>query len=111
MPIAGCEQSQGQADLTPPRPRGGRWEDPWEREVTPVNIHQLARDLHELWERASSLQLQMAESLTHRTPREPYRRLALELALQDLLAFAARAEALANFAEAAAMRKDKRGRR
>lgn len=82
--------------------------NPWEREVTSVNIHQLARDLHELWERAHSLQLQMAESLGHRTPRDPYRRLALELALQDLLAFAARAEALANFAETAASRRGKR---
>ena len=111
MPIAGCEQSQGQADLTPPRRRGGRWENPWEREVILVNIHQLALDLHELWERASSLQLQMSESLTHRPPREPYRRLALELALQDLLAFAARAEALANFAEAPPTQRSKRGRR
>ena len=73
-----------------------------------MNVHQLARDLHDLWERAHSIHLQASESLATRPPRDPYRRLALEIALQDLLAFAARAEALANFAEASSPRKGRR---
>jgi len=76
--------------------------------VTLVNQRQLARDLHELWERAHRIHLQASESLGRRPPREPYRRVALEMALQDLLALAARAEALANFAEASPSRRGKR---
>ena len=110
MPIASCEQSPGQADLTPPRRRGGRWENPWECEVTLVNMHQLALDLHELWERAHSIHLQMSELLATRPTRDHYQRLALEMALHDVMALAARAEALANFAEASRVQRGKRRR-
>jgi hypothetical protein len=76
-----------------------------------VNRRQLARDLHEIWERAHRIHFQASESLRRRPPREPYQRLALEMALHDLLALAARAEALANFAEAATARRRQRGSR
>ena len=73
-----------------------------------MNVHQLARDLHELWERAHSIHLQVSELLATRPIRDPYRRLALEMALHDVMALAARAEALANFAEASSIRKGRR---
>lgn len=76
-----------------------------------MNIQLLARDLHELWERAHGIHLQISELLATRPFRDPYRRLALEMALHDVMALAARAEALANFAEAPATRRGKRGRR
>ena len=76
-----------------------------------MNIHQLARDLHELWERAHAVHLQASELLATRPMREPYRRLALEVALHDVMALAARAEALANFAEGSAIRRGKRRNR
>jgi hypothetical protein len=79
--------------------------------VTIVNLHQLSRDLHELWERAHRVHLQVSELLATRPIRDPYRRLALELALHDVMALAARAEALANFAEAPQPRRRQRGSR
>jgi len=50
----------------------------------------------------------MSELLATRPIRDPYRRLALEMALHDVMALAARAEALANFAEASSIRKGRR---
>ena len=62
---------------------------------------QLARNLHELWERAQTIRLEAAELLERRLPRqEAFARLALEIALHDLVSFAARAAALADLAEA-----------
>jgi len=73
-----------------------------------VDTQQLARDLHDLWERAQTIQLN-ARELVDRVPRtQSWRRLALELALQDLLLFAGRAAALAELAEAAPRGKGKR---
>jgi hypothetical protein len=62
---------------------------------------ELARDLHELWERAQMLHLDARELLGRVPADDPYRRLALEIALQDLVSFAGRAAALADLAEAA----------
>lgn len=61
---------------------------------------QLARELHELWERAQSIHLEAQELLSRVPARDAYRRLALEIALHDLLSFASRAAALATLAEA-----------
>ena len=76
-----------------------------------MNLRLLARDLHELWERAHGIHLQVSELLATRPIRDPYRRLALEMALHDVMALAARAEALANFAEAPTPRRRQRGSR
>jgi hypothetical protein len=66
-----------------------------------VDTQQLARDLHDLWERAQTIRLK-AREMVNRVPRtQGWRRLVLELALQDLLSFAGRAAALADLAEAA----------
>jgi hypothetical protein len=73
-----------------------------------VDTQKLARDLHELWERAQTIQLD-AREMVGRDPRmHGWRRLALELALQDLLCFAGRAAALAELAEGAPRAKGKR---
>jgi hypothetical protein len=61
---------------------------------------QLARDLHDLWERAQTIHFQARELLDRIPPHDAHRRLALELALHDLLSFASRAAALASLAEA-----------
>ena len=66
-----------------------------------MDTGELARDLHDLWERAQTIRLK-AREMVNRVPRtQGWRRLALELALQDLLSFAGRAAALADLAEAA----------
>ncbi|MFB3923447.1 MAG: hypothetical protein ACE145_17130 [Terriglobia bacterium] len=75
-----------------------------------MNLNQMARDLHELWERAHSVHLQMSEYLATRALRDPWRRLALELAVHDVMALAARAEALASFAETPPPRRSRRGK-
>jgi hypothetical protein len=73
-----------------------------------VDTQQLARDLHDLWERAQTIQLS-AREMIDRVPRtQGWRRLALELALQDLLCFAGRAAALADLAEGAPRGKGER---
>lgn len=73
-----------------------------------MDTQQLARDLHDLWERAQAIQLN-AREMVERVPRtQGWRRLALELALQDLLLFAGRAAALADLAEAAPRKRGKR---
>lgn len=61
---------------------------------------QLARNLHGLWERAQTIHLQAAELLECIPAHEAPGRLALELALHDLLFFASRAAALARLAGA-----------
>lgn len=65
----------------------------------------LAKGFHELWERALKLHFQGREFLERIPPRDGYRRLALEIALHDLELIAARAAALATFAEAPPRRK------
>jgi hypothetical protein len=60
---------------------------------------QLARDLHDLWERAQSMHFAARKMFQQSAARDPFRRLALELALQDLVSFAGRAAALADLAE------------
>jgi hypothetical protein len=73
-----------------------------------VGTQKLAQDLHALWERAQTIQLE-ARELVDRSPRvHGWRRLALELALQDLLCFAGRATALAELAEGAPRGRGKR---
>jgi hypothetical protein len=73
-----------------------------------VDTEELARDLHDLWERAQTIQLK-AREMVNRVPRaQGWRRLALELALQDLLCFAGRAATLADLAEGAPRAKGKR---
>lgn len=64
-----------------------------------MTTRQLARDLHDLWERAQSLHLTARDVLRRQAARDPLRRLALEIALQDLASFAGRAAALADLAE------------
>ena len=60
---------------------------------------ELARELHGLWEHAHTILLEAME-LRKRIPRDdPFRRLALEIALQDLQSFANRADALSTLAE------------
>ncbi len=59
----------------------------------------LARDLHELWERAQTIHFEARELLGRVPAHDVYGRLALEIALHDLVSFAARAAALANLAE------------
>lgn len=68
---------------------------------------QLARDLHDLWERAQAIHLEARELLGRVPAYDAYRRLALEIALQDLISFAARAAALADLAEARTPRRRK----
>lgn len=60
----------------------------------------LARDLHDLWERAQTMHLTARKVFRQSAGRDPFRRLALELALQDLVSLAGRAAALADLAEA-----------
>lgn len=69
---------------------------------------QLARNLHELWERAQAMHLDAQALVDHLPARDLYSRLALELVLHDLLAFAARAAALADLAEEVMPRRRKR---
>ena len=66
-----------------------------------MDVQKLARDLHGLWERAQTVQLNAREMIDRIPHNESWCRLALELALQDLLSFAGRAAALAELAEAA----------
>jgi hypothetical protein len=73
-----------------------------------VDTKKLARDLHELWERAQTIQLDARELVARDSRLHGWRRLALELALQDLLSFAGRAAALAELAEAAPRTRGKR---
>ncbi|MBI1940706.1 MAG: hypothetical protein HYS33_04260 [Acidobacteria bacterium] len=68
---------------------------------------ELAKDFHELWERALKLHFRGREFLKRVPPRDAFRRLALEIALHDLELLAARAAALAAFAEAPPTRKRK----
>jgi len=63
---------------------------------------QLAKRLHYLWGRVQDVHLEAAELLDDLHAGDPARRLALELALQDLLALSARAATLAAFVEIAA---------
>lgn len=72
-----------------------------------MDPQKLARDLHELWERAQTVQLDAREMIEHLPHKQGWCRLALELALQDLLLFAGRAAALAELAEAAPRGKGK----
>ena len=58
---------------------------------------QLAGKLHRLWRRAQDLHLEAAGLLDSLDAGDPSRRLALELALHDLLALSARAATLAAF--------------
>jgi hypothetical protein len=58
----------------------------------------LAKDFHELWERALALHFRGRELLERHPPRDAYRRLALEIAMHDLESLSARAAALATFA-------------
>jgi hypothetical protein len=67
----------------------------------------LAKDFHELWERALRLHFRGREFLERVPPRDVYRRLTLEIALHDLELLAARAAALATLAEASPRRKKK----
>jgi hypothetical protein len=62
---------------------------------------QLAKKLHQLWGRVQDVHLEAAALLDHLDAGDPSRRLALELALHDLLALSARAATLAAFVEAA----------
>jgi hypothetical protein len=73
-----------------------------------MTSRELARDLHELWERAQFLHLEARELLGRVPADDPYRRLALEIALHDLVGLAARAAALADLAEAAAAKSKRR---
>ena len=66
-----------------------------------MDTQKLARDLHDLWERAQTIQLNAREMIDRAPRTQGWCRLALELALQDLLLFAGRAAALAELAEAA----------
>jgi hypothetical protein len=74
--------------------------------MTPMS--DLARDFHELWERALKLHFRGRELLERIQPRDAYRRLALEIALHDLELLAARAAALATLAEASPRRKKRK---
>ncbi len=73
-----------------------------------MDKQELARDLHGLWERAQTIQLNAREMIGRSPRRQIWCRLALELALQDLLLFAGRAAALADLAEAAQPKRGKR---
>lgn len=66
---------------------------------------ELAHSLHDLWERAQALHLDARDLLMRPPAHDPLRRLALEMALHDLVAFAARAAALADLAGAPARRR------
>ena len=59
----------------------------------------LAKDFHELWERARRLHFRGRKFLERTPSRDAFRRLALEIALHDLELLAARAAALATLAE------------
>ena len=58
---------------------------------------QLARKLHRLWGRVQDVHLEAAGLLDRLDSGDPSRRLALELALHDLLALSARAVTLGAF--------------
>ena len=62
---------------------------------------QLAKKLHHLWGRVQDLHLEATSLLDRLDAGDPSRRLALELAMHDLLALSARAATLAAFVEAA----------
>ena len=64
-----------------------------------MNRRQLALALHDLWERAQRLHLETGELVDRVPAREPYSRLAVEMAIHDLISFASRAAALATLAE------------
>jgi hypothetical protein len=68
---------------------------------------QLARELHDLWERAQSVRFKARKLLDRHAGRDPYRQLVLEIAVQDLVSFAGRAAALAELAEGASRRERK----
>ena len=61
---------------------------------------QLALDLHDLWERAQRIHLETGELVDKIPADEPYCRLAVEMAVHDLISFASRAATLATLAEA-----------
>jgi hypothetical protein len=72
-----------------------------------MDARHLARDLQHLWELAQSIRLSATELQEAIPSRDPFRRLALEIALHDLQSFAARAAALATLAEALPTRRKK----
>ena len=72
------------------------------RSAVPITPRQLAKRLHYLWGQVQDVHLEAAELLDELHAGEPSRRLALELALQDLLALSARVATLAAFVETAA---------
>jgi len=73
---------------------------------------ELAREMHALWQQAHTILLDSMQ-LRKRIPRDdPFRRLVLEIALQDLQSFANRADALATLAESwPSKRKGRQGNR